>query len=281
MKFKETIGTLLFLAANVFSYGQTIVGKSYITEVPDVKVYHLDTQLAKLTTPNAFAFVRNKTKFTVIALEEEGAIIRFWSYGKTNPITSVSGKIDYSAVNPEIDSTANGKHFLLDLKDLDSKCKEYFGNRHDFTWGAVTIPLKMRFGDGSNRYFGFEPTANLGLFAGWRRQIRGAKVQAINLLFGTSASNVTLRAEDVDMTEYLKKDSTASRPDNTLAISASIGAVYQIEAFQFGIFLGWDIIPSQLGRYWRHRNTPWLGLGIGFGLFSKDKTDHGKGNNSP
>lgn len=264
------------------AWGQTIVGRSFITEVPDIRVYHMDVdekQIEPSDSSPAFTFVGMGKKFTVVNLVSDGAVIKFWDFGKGDSSADVSDKVDYSGVGTYVDVAADGKHFLMKLTDLDSKCKEYFGNRHDFTWGAVTIPLKMRFGDGEKKYFGVEPTANLGLFAGWRRQIRGAKVQAINLLFGTSASNITLRDEDVDMVKYLEADSSAIRPDNALAISASIGTVYQIESFQIGIFLGWDIVPSQLGRHWRHRDTPWLGIGIGFGLFAKDKTGHGKGTN--
>lgn len=273
---------LILFALAHHAAGQTIIGKSFVTEVPDIRVYHMDLNENRVQTTNqtqAFTFVRKGTRFTVLNLVGNGAVVRFWRYGEEQDGANVADKVDYTNVGAYVNASADGKHFLMELTDLDSKCKEYFGFRHDFTWGAVTIPLKMRFGDADDRYFGFEPTANLGLFAGWRRQIRGSRPQSFNLLLGTSASNVTLRDVDVDMISYLNTDSTATRPENALAISASIGTVYQIESFQFGLFIGLDFIPGQDGRFWRHQGIPWLGLGIGFGLFSKEKTGHGTGKN--
>lgn len=372
-----TVTLLVACFYGLESTAQTIIGKSYITAVPDIRAYHVDADHNKIGKDD-YTFITKSIKFTVIDLTDSGAIIEFWNFGsgdtaiggnprqqqldrlrtnqksteelmdkdslklsslnaeilsiqgesqakanktvqvvelkarldslekkrnelKTNVdklekeieaskpgpenqygdrIASKSDKFEYRNLGAYIDSRANGKHFLIDLEDLDGKCGPYNGNGNEFTWGAVTIPIKMRFGDGNNRYFSFEPAANLGLFAGYRRQIRGAKVQAINLLFGTSIGSVTLRTEDFFLSSGAERDTTGQYTGTALGLSASIGLVYQIESFQIGLFTGSDFLPSKVGTYWRHQGIPWFGVGIGFGLFSKDKSDGSAKNNN-
>lgn len=254
------------------------------------KAYSLEQNKEKLTTLNAeldsVSALIDAAKDTVQHLEarvqytvERLAAINADPNDRRDAIYVKGDKFDYSTLGAYVDGRANGRQFIIELSDLDSKCTPYNGNANDFTWGAVTVPIKMRFGDGDRRQFSFEASANLGLFAGYKRQIRGVKLQSLNFLFGTSIASVSYEPEDFLIRSGAWKDTTGKFSGTSLALSTNVGIVYQIESFQIGVFTGLDFIPRELGKGWTHQGMPWFGVGIGFGLFAKDKKG-GKAENS-
>jgi hypothetical protein len=327
------------------------LGKSFITDVPDVKVYELTENDQAGTN---FHYVKRGTKFTVIELLDGGNIVRFWNYPdssgsvgknnvsvkdmkllignnfnradlkalrsnilnaqsldknnnsiidgtdaqallpagvslKTEDLTKMADKlsdmsgfnkpsatsdfdtvadvINYKGLGAYINNKANGKHFIMKPNDFNTKVSLYNTSRFDFSWGAATIPLKLRFGNGDSTQFSVAPTINLGLFVGGRYQITSRKKQGINVLLGASGTSVTFKKED------LENQVEEPEPDNAFALSIPVGIVYQYENFQVGVFAGWDFIPYELGRRWRHQGEAWLGVGLGIGIFSKEQAE--------
>ncbi len=278
---------LILFALAHHAAGQAIVGKTYVVDVPDTKAYHLDPSGKTKKDTQAFHLIKKGTKFTVLEIVEDGFVVKFWSYRPDEAFLGIKYKKPVSTINTiadltkyeitvaYIDEKNNGRHYLIEVKDVDEKCSEYHSIKGNFTWGPVTVPLKMRFGRvDTDTMFSLSGNMNLGLFVGYRQQFKGRKTQALNFLLGASGGSVALREEDI---EGATED---PEPDNTLALSATLGVVYQYETFQVGLFSGLDFIPYELGRSWKYQGMPWLGVGIGIGLFSSGKTEiNGKGKN--
>ena len=153
-----------------------------------------------------------------------------------------------------IDSWGNNMQFFIPLKDFNDKCESIYPYKKGFTWGFLTLPIKVRFGN-SKAPFTFEEKINFGISAGKRWQYVNTVYSASNLLFGVSVGGVKI-----------DKDNSAS------ALSFSMGYMYQYDVFQIGIFTGADFIDKSGGFSWGYQGKPWVGFAIGFSLFGENKT---------
>ena len=103
-----------------------------------------------------------------------------------------------------------------------------------------------------------------GINAGYEYQFRSRAKQSIGILLGIGVSTISITPESVN--NYVTESNTAG------AFTPSLGVVYSFESFQIGLFSGYDIIPGPIGENWVYKNSPWLGLGLGFTIFQKNKT---------
>jgi hypothetical protein len=275
-------------------FGQTeVTNKWYVTTV-DLTVSSYDTlNKDALRTYR----VRPGTKFTVINVSPNNNYeIIFGYYGKKsgavnnernqlesliaeppvqNKIQSIGAlkKADittYSTDSAFISAWANYKTFYISPKDLSNKCLVYYTKDVDFTYGALTLPLKIRFGDGKNIYSQYEENLNLGLTFGLKFTVPSTKEQSINALVLAGVTTVTLDSVNLKTPSYYDPKNTSTK-----AVTFGLGAVYQYSNFQIGIFTGIDHISGQLGREWRQQDRPWLGIGIGLALFNNTSTTKG------
>lgn len=264
---------LLFLLGWVgMAFGQepkNITGKYYITNV-DVPVYEIDFFDDGINTPfDKKLIAKTNTKFTVIEiLDSNSAKVKFWRYkdGKQQQPKSTSDSLnaeEYKFINQ---LTANDKYFAIKMKDLDEKTQEYFGISKNFTYGITLIPFKLRFG-GSDKDFQYGEGFSLGLNAGVEFSLRSRKQQSVSVLAGIAASTVSVNSESTN--NYIEEDKVTTSG----AFTPSLGIVYSYERFQIGTFVGWDIIGGALGENWIYNKKPWLGLGLGFTIFQKNKTE--------
>ena len=149
-------------------------------------------------------------------------------------------KLDLEYIGP----WSNYLQFKMELKDLNNKTMEYFGYSRSFTYGVMTLPVKVRFGNGDNRFFNFEENLNLGFTFGYRYQPSSRVEQAHNLLGGFGISRVKIDStgfsEEIDLSD-----------DTAAALMINVGYLYQHKTFQVGLFLGSDFIPSTTGKAWR------------------------------
>jgi len=106
----------------------------------------------------------------------------------------------------------------------------------------------------------------LGVNAGYEFQFPSVSKQSLGVLLGVGISAVNITPETVN--NYIDKNIT------TGAFTPSLGLVYSYESFQVGLFSGLDIIPGELGQNWDYKNKPWLGVGLGFTIFQKNKIDN-------
>lgn len=244
---------------NAQQYGN-ITGKFYITNI-DFVVEEYDF-IKKEATGTRYIVIKG-TKFTAYELTNQNElVVQFWHFNSDGTQTEKRKRSLISGM-PYITEESNGKYFIIDLDDFNKKTSEYYGANHSFTWGFSTLPIKLRFG-GMNRNFEFEKGFSLGINAGYDYQFKSRIKQSIDVLFGIGISTVAITPESVS--NYIDKATTIG------AFSPSLGVVYSYESFQIGLFSGYDFIPGELGKKWVFRNKPWLGLGLGFIIFQKNKT---------
>ena len=215
-------------------------------------------------------------------------IIKQWS-GKKRAGGGITGGLnnkDYLLTLDRKDSTGkstgkkpafsgnwNDKHyFSVPLADFESKCDPYYPRGWDLTFGVMTIPIKLR---GASRktgsLFEYDEKFNIGLSAGVQRSFNSRKERSISFLINTSIS--TVRLDSLNTKGYQLESGTSG------AFTVATGFVFRQSDFNIGIFLGWDKVPGVLGTNWVHNNKPWLGVGIGFSIFSVSLSGEKTGGN--
>jgi len=159
-------------------------------------------------------------------------------------------------------------YFNLPYSTFVSSCEERL-QKTSFTLGAVIIPIKMRFGSSAIvngqhlRNFDFQGNVNLGLLVGFKLQ--PTHRYSFSFLTGISLTSVPV---DSATTQGFITQST-----NNAALTWNIlGIVYQIDNFQIGVITGIDYLSGEIAHHWVYRNRPWLGIGLGFSIFSPKKT---------
>jgi hypothetical protein len=272
---------LLLLVISSTMYAQAIVGKMY-TIVPDfINVYGVDSSNSIITT-KAFR-ASGRTKFTVTGFDKQNNIkVTFWRYdtgkyaGGSDPRTQIKQDSVYIFDTQQvyIGGWANYKEFAISPEDFNSSCIAYFGTSHEFTWGVMTLPIKLRFGGSAGRTFSFEEKLNLGFVAGFRQQLKGTIQHSLNYVGGFGATSV--RTDSLSQKSGIAPTGTTSG-----AFSFNVGVLYAHGNFQIGVFGGKDYIPGALGKDWRYQGKTWLGLAIGISLFSKDSSQGSEGINKP
>lgn len=261
---KTKLFTLLSFIILTFANAQessNITGKYYITNVDFVVDEYNILDARKLD--NAKYIARSGTKFTAFEiLENNKLLIKFWHYNnstQSEPKNSIENLYNY------ISEETNGKYFIINLDDFNKKTNEFNGTNYNFTWGFSTLPIKLRLKN-NNAPFQYETGFSLGVNAGYEIQFQSRTKQSLGLLLGIGISTVNITPETVN--NYIDKNTT------TGAFTPSLGLVYSYESFQVGLFSGLDIIPGDLGQNWDYNNKPWLGVGLGFTIFQKNKTDN-------
>lgn len=278
---------LVLLTSKVYS--QEIVGKSYMTIVDNINVESVDDNTKNYKVPKG-------TKFSVDAIDGEYALITFWNFPKQT-VDSQQKKKDGSGIitaedmntllekdklmlteediinklNLEysyIGNWANYLQFKMKLEYLNDKTIEYHSASNNFTYGVMTLPIKVRFGNGNDRFFNFEENLNLGFTFGYQRQIASRVRQSYNILGGVGISRVTFNEDTMP--------NTAVAEETAAALMLNIGCLYQYETFQVGAFFGTDLIQGSVGKSWAFQGKPWLGIAIGVSLFTNDKDKKGE-----
>jgi|GEM_PF-6658672 len=169
-------------------------------------------------------------------------------------------------VDAFIGEWANGLAFSMSVSSFSTGAKPFYGKLNEFTWGAMTLPIRVRFGrNNANRFFNFEENLNLGLSAGLRHQYQGTVEHSINFMGGFAISNV--KTDSVSL-----RSGYDSKNQSARAFTINMGVLYQYESFQIGVYLGKDYLPGVLSKLWLYQGKTWVGLVIGVSLFSRNST---------
>lgn len=277
---------ILLIILTINANAQEITGKSYLTIVNNIEV-------SEVTSSQKY-LVSKGVKFSIDAIKGDSILVSFWSFSNPEHNESHTKKDDSGTLKKDtvnailkrgrnklrmediniklnlqykyIGYWSNYLQFRMSLGDLNDKTVEYYGSSNNFTYGVMTLPIKVRFGNGKERYFDFEENLNLGFTFGYQRQIHSRVKQSFNILGGVGISRVTFNEDD-------RPDPTSTE-ETAAALMLSIGSLYQYETFQVGVFFGTDLIPGSTGNKWDFQGKPWLGIAIGVSLFtnSKEKT---------
>ena len=159
-----------------------------------------------------------------------------------------------------VDSWANGWEFFISAKDFTSYAVLIYPKSDKFTWGFLTLPVKMRFDNSKMGRFNFEQNLNFGLTFGDKHQFVSTSDVSLNTLVGLDVVNVPLN-----------NATATTSASSTTAVSTSIGVMLQYDKFQMGVFLGTDFAGAHANQF-DYQGKPWLGFAIGVSLFGESQT---------
>lgn len=169
------------------------------------------------------------------------------------------------------DSAVTGKYFALTVQQKQLNTQSLRGDIRDvgFVSSAITIPVKIRFGDRSKgssienengnrrRFSDFEGNVNVGAAAGFRIKVSNTGFDFINILGGINIGATNINSDTAEV----------QTETNAGILTPFLGAVYEYKDFELGLFYGWDHISGSVGRTWVYQGKPWLGVGIGYKVF--------------
>ena len=264
---KKAILIIAVLQNFYFLSGQNqgiITGKYYqtIIDIP-VTEYNL---LNEKSTDIKYISKRGQ-KFAAYEVKDSFLVIKFWEFRDTTNL-SCKKKImirNSSELDPKkIGFNTNDKYFLVRLTDFNMKTRDFYGSGVSFVWGFSVLPFKTRLGN-QNRDFIFETGFQLGSNVGCEYQFRSKIKHSIGMLAGVGISTIAVSPETTN--NYIDVSNTVG------ALTPSLGAVYSYENYQLGLFVGFDIMGGEMGKNWQYTGSPWLGFGLGFSIFQKNKSE--------
>ncbi|GAB1309169.1 hypothetical protein KH5_18520 [Urechidicola sp. KH5] len=255
--FKNRLGEII-----VYSSKEVINGK-------DVEVYKTDTISKKYYTSKSYSYVD-----TILFNENDRKGFVLFEKNKiyVNPYLSGGKRSQTSVLNKDESKKLSNREdiYYYELKNRQTV-------RLKFQEGivtALTIPLKYRFKDKENNIEeDFSTSFNVSLFAGYswgttsffHRKKVGNKSNTWKFTLGAIIGTSTVT---------LDKSNTASNPLNDDEsytkglISLGIGTTYVFNKINLGVFYGYDYAIGNYSERWDYNKKPWLGLGIGYSIFS-------------
>jgi hypothetical protein len=162
----------------------------------------------------------------------------------------------------------NRRYFLLGADTLVKSAVEYQATQKwNINFGTLVTPFKLRF----NR-FGFSNNLSVGGAIYYQHTFK--KDWSWGTILALSLSSVTLDATSTNISPALTSSTT--RP----AFSPSLHGVISYKNINFTLGIGFDYLskPSDIASAtnpeagWIYNGKPWLGIGIGFSLFSNSST---------
>jgi hypothetical protein len=288
-----TLAALVLLSVITFAQ-ESKISKSYVTKT-SVVVYPYSPETEKPDKSIHF-LLNDGIKFYVYKVLDSGYVISVWDFNETddktkflkefldkstNLLNTPTAKKDYYKVGKTgvglkadapadtnspfakykdfayVDFWGNNMQFFIPLKEFNDNCEPIYPQLRKFTWGFLTLPIKVRFDNDKGR-FSIEEKINFGLSLGARFQQPSTILSAHNALAGVAISNVRI-----------------SDNASAAALSLSAGYMYQYDLFQVGIFTGFDFVGGGQASQFNHQGKPWIGFAIGVSLFGENKTSAG------
>ncbi|WP_299128804.1 hypothetical protein [uncultured Winogradskyella sp.] len=125
--------------------------------------------------------------------------------------------------------------FSISKKDFDTYT-EVIPAMIDIEFGTVTIPIKIRTGNGDNVPLDFYGNFNAGI--GLNFKVR----KFVSLYSGISITSVPVDSETTN--------GNITSATNAAALTPTIGLIKDIDRVQFGLFMGFDFLARDLGKNW-------------------------------
>ena len=178
--------------------------------------------------------------------------------------TNTPGPIYRGLFFPYYDTAVAGKSTFVGSKKL-----KYLSTSPVFQ--ALTIPLKVRFGEGSTPYVA-EASINFGVAFGWKfthheyenfyHRKTGLFVSSENNHYSITPG-VFVGPAVVELTAQ-----NSNVPDDRNVLSFSYGAmlVFGINRLNIGLALGFDNAVANNDKDWIYQGKPWMGFTITFDL---------------
>jgi len=256
----------MILALTLFSY----LSIAQLTKEQRKKVYKLsddmalvETDLAGSTSNEPQANQLEGYRFRVVRAVGNDYVIRFLRWRKNTTLNTNF-----------VESAGNRKYFKISFDEFSEYAEEVVPN-YTFTLGTVVLPVKIRFGSRDSvminqeirkkRDFSFSSDVNLGLVVGGRWRVS----PGFSLVFPLVGFSVgSIAADSASTSGYLNAES------NLATITPYTGVIFQHDDFQIGLFTGIDFPSGKAGYNWDYRNQPWLGIGLGYSIFTAKPSRH-------
>ena len=134
--------------------------------------------------------------------------------------------------------------------------------------GAMVVPFKFRpatVSNGAGYRRQISGDLSVGAFAGYRFQSKGS----LNKHFTTLGCFL-----GPSMVNYVNKSSQANSPNNggypdiTVAFTAAVGLMQEINGFQVGILYGADRATGKYVADWQYDKKGWVSIGLGYNFLN-------------
>lgn len=262
----------LIFASLIFCLSYNILNGQQVQIIEDpffykisglVYVYEFDA-ITRMRNTN-LKIPKEPLKFKIVAKEIDAGdgftfyVIKFLTIEEESGILSTL-KSNANFVN----SQDNNKFFWLRKDELDNYMtngfitKSYKTPNVSLAYGAnISLPFKLRpETDGQN--IKITPDLTLGGFLGSKWRISSTKPFYMTAPI-VSIGLATLSVNDNNST------STPSKGDGTvMGITGSIGVIFQLNDFQFGLMMGWDRAAGEYGKEWIYNDKTWYSFSIGY-----------------
>jgi len=268
MKRKIYLIALLFtIAIHAFAVNPpiTYIGRykfAYTIVIQACKSFN-DTTSIPYTVPTLVG-----QQFDVIYVDPNAnlAIIRIIDYKKrgnaNSPLFSVYNMYPYGLSGPMGVQTKGQIYFRIKISDLIQYAIKDDKIKTSMALGVMYVPFKYRLQPHDQNYDG---PFNFGAAIGLTWAHKSWRTWNIATVVGISLANIQLDTSSVRQNAEL-----LTKTNNFGAISLSVGAVFQFEKVQAGIFMGCDRLSNNNDKTfdWKYQGTPWISIGFGYSIFS-------------
>ena len=165
----------------------------------------------------------------------------------------------------KINSSESYKFFCIKASNykepaIRKKYKTWFSNAKP-NFGTLVVPIKMRCAQ-SGIPFDFTTDFTLGSSFGYSFRMSHYQPNYLSLVgvFGVTS----VGADSLTTKGYITEPNT-----KLSAITPGIGIVAEINNFQIGFIIGWDIVGGTTGKNWIYNGKTWFSFGIGYQFLSK------------
>lgn len=242
---------LFFILLTANLYSQEV--RKYYTLIEDASFIYCDENGTEME--DGLYVIPSGTKFNIEKVMDADVILTFpeWKHSTPNNNAYVYG-VDASGL---LDPTVK-KYYKLSKVELFAKARPTNELKESGAiLGIVTTPIKIRFGNSDkNRYADVTSDVSLGLSAGYKHQIKPKT--SIGATLGISLTSIKMTAENND---------SVSVETNVSALTIPLSIILFQDDFQVGISIGYDIPWGSVGAGWKYRNSPYIGIGLGYNIF--------------
>jgi hypothetical protein len=253
IKYMKTLLAIFFLTS-VTAFSQE---KSYKFKIGQV-LEQFDISTGSTIKPVAIKLIKEQYYFNLESIVGSNYIIRLLEFDNEIEYYSKMG-VD---LNKELYADNSKPIYFKVPEAIWSQFVEEVFTKWGVTFGVMNIPIKLRFAntnpDHRKRLLELDANVNLGLSLApyWKK----ADDQIFFTPIGITITQVV--ANPVNTLDYLQTT------ENRSGFSAFLGLIYQKEGYQIGVLFGADWATGNVSEYWVYQGKPWLGIGIGVGLFA-------------
>ena len=200
-------------------------------------------------------YKKESTEYSVLKLDKDYGSLRF------NGLVATDN-------NDKFDLTET--YYILPTKTLLNNSIEFEDKSNAWNIGLLVMPIKIRPFATESGQFDFSDGVSVGTTLSWTLHHNFKTDFTHNLLLYVGISSYT--ADESKIKEH--------REDYKIAtFSPAIGWMWEKNGVQLSLLTGIDFPSGNLQKNWVYRNRPWVGMGIGVGLFkinNENKTENTK-----